>query len=152
MRTKITKSNPSDAPVLTAIAKSAKKYWGYSRKQIKKWEEELTIIPQDIIADLVFQIVVDNNIVGWYSLTQNNQAAWEIDNFWILPKYIGQGLGRKLFNHLMQTAKKRRIKNVKVISDPNAEGFYLKMGGKRISEKESSIKGRMLPILKFEIK
>ena len=93
---KIIKSNPNDAPVLTAIAKSAKKYWGYSDGQIKKWEEDLTITSQNIITDLVFQIVADDNIIGWYSLSQNSPKEWEIDNFWILSKYIRQGLGRKI--------------------------------------------------------
>lgn len=81
---------------------SAKKYWGYSDEQIKKWEEELTVTPQDIKDDLVFQIIIDNNIVGWYSLSQNNQEKWEIDNFWILPKYICQGI------RLLSESQKRK--------------------------------------------
>lgn len=64
---------------------------------------------------------------------------------------MSKGFGRKLFNHLLKTASNLNAKNIRIVSDPNAEGFYVKMGAREIDEKESSIKGRMLPVLKIEL-
>ncbi|MBI4170393.1 MAG: GNAT family N-acetyltransferase [Candidatus Aenigmarchaeota archaeon] len=60
-------------------------------------------------------------------------------------------MAKKMFNHLLRTASKLNAKNVRVVSDPNAEGFYLKMGARKVGEKKSSIKGRMLPILQIDL-
>lgn len=147
----IVKSKPSDASTLTKIAKISKKYWNYSDEQIEKWKDELTVTKKEIKRDIIFHILINEKIVGFYSLSVDKEKA-EIEHMWILPEYIGKGLGRKLFNHMKGVAKNKDVKKLRIVADPNAEGFYTKMGFKRVGEKESSIKGRMLPILTLEIK
>ena len=36
-------------------------------------------------------------------------------------------------------------------SDPHAEGFYLRLGARRIGEVPSTLPGRVLPLLEFRI-
>jgi hypothetical protein len=39
-----------------------------------------------------------------------------------------------------------------IVSDPNAEGFYLRMGAQRSGEVESTPRGRYLPKLIYTLK
>ena len=150
MKEKIARSQASDADVLTAIAIAAKKHWGYSDEQIEKWREEMTVSEEDIKEDIVFHLEKEGKIVGFYSLSKEDES-FEIEHLWILPEYIGQGLGKILFEHARETAVQNGARHIRAESDPNAEGFYLKMGMKRTGEKESSIPGRMLPVLEITL-
>jgi N-acetylglutamate synthase-like GNAT family acetyltransferase len=73
----------------------------------------------------------------------------ELDHLWVAPTHIGTGVGKELFIHAMQSAAGRKVSEVEILSDPNAEGFYRKMGAHRIGETVSEIEGqpRTLPRL-----
>jgi len=146
----IIRSQPTDAAVLTEIAKTAKACWGYPKEQLDKWEEELTITPRDIEENFVFHIEQAGKIVGFYSLSEKN-GVFDFEHMWVLPEYTGKGFGKMLFDHAKEIALQTGGKKIRVESDPHAEGFYVKMGMRRIGEKESSIPDRMLPILEMEL-
>lgn len=73
MKTEIVRSVPSAAPILTQIAIESKKHWGYSDEQIEKWRSELTLTENEIKAESVFQLNINNKPIGVYSL-------WRRDN------------------------------------------------------------------------
>lgn len=150
MQYEIVKASPSDAPILSSIAKKSKKHWGYSDEQIEKWENEFLITSEEILNQIVFFLKTNNETIGFYSLW-NKEGKYELEHLWLLPNFIGKGLGKKLFDHLINTAKRKKVNTFCIISDPNAESFYIKMGAIKIDEKESSIPGRMLPILQYSI-
>lgn len=146
MTGKIVRSRPSDANALTSIAFAAKKHWGYSPAQIEKWKSELTIAPEEIEDEIIFHMEMDGEIVGFYEISK--AVEWfDIEHMWVLPEHIGKGLGKQLFEHAKNSAMRNGARGLRVESDPHAEGFYMKMGMKRVGEIESSIPGRMLPIL-----
>jgi hypothetical protein len=62
------------------------------------------------------------------------------------------GIGKDLFIHAMQGAAGSNVSEVAISSDPNADGFYRKMGAHRIGETVSEIEGqpRVLPRLKID--
>ncbi|MFK8058566.1 MAG: GNAT family N-acetyltransferase, partial [Polaribacter sp.] len=64
---------------------------------------------------------------------------------------IKQGIGTKLLNHAKNYCIGGSSAILNVLSDPNAETFYTKHGFKVIAQRESSIKGRFLPEMEFEI-
>lgn len=151
MKDRIARSKPSDAAALTEIAKAAKACWVYPKEWMEKWESELTVSPENIEEDFVFHLEQDGSIVGFYSLSENEQA-FEIEHMWVAPEYMGKGLGKMLFEHAKQTAIEKGAKKLRAESDPNAKGFYEKMGMHRTGEKESSIiPNRMLPILELAL-
>jgi hypothetical protein len=41
---------------------------------------------------------------------------------------MGHGIGRSLFMHPVERAKSLGFQELEIESDPNAEGFYLRMG------------------------
>ena len=144
----IKRSTPADVAALTSIALASKKYWGYSDEQIEKWKADLTVTEQEIEENFVFHIERNGRIVGFYVLSERGDT-FEIEHMWVLPEHIGTGLGRALFNHAKKMAVQTGGKKLKITSDPNAEGFYLKMGLKRTGETRSSIPGRALPVLEM---
>ena len=146
---KIRRALKEEAPALSAIAQDAKRYWGYPEHWIKHWEQDLTISPDLITNQHVFVAQSDDQLLGFYALVVNEKKA-ELDHMWVAPSQIGKGVGKELFLHAMKTADELKIPQVLITADPNAEGFYEKMGASRIGTTDSEIDGqpRTLPRMK----
>jgi GNAT superfamily N-acetyltransferase len=145
------KANSNDNEVLTAITKKSKAYWGYSDEQIKIWSELLTITPTDIETKSVYKLVIDAKTVGYYSFFYEDEHTIKLDNLFILPEYIGKGLGRILMDDFLILIKRTNVNKIILDSEPNAEMFYAKMGFVKVGEIETSIKNRYLPIMELNI-
>ena len=145
-----------EASVLTAIALEAKRYWGYPERWIKHWESDLTISPEFIRDNHVYVAEADGEVRGFYALCvsgENPQAARkaELEHMWVTPAYIGAGIGKELFLDAMERAAALDVRDVELSADPNAAGFYTRMGATQIGEVDSPIDGeaRKLPRLKI---
>ena len=150
----IRKAHTEDAPALTAIAHEAKRHWGYPEHWIQHWQDDLTISPDFVAANQVYVAEGESNdLLGFYALIIHEDKA-ELDHLWVAPEHIGTGVGKALFIHAMQRAAGRNVSEVEILSDPNAEGFYRKMGAHRIGETVSEIEGqpRALPRLTVDLK
>ncbi len=150
----IRKAHTEDAPALTAIAHEAKRHWGYPEHWIQHWQDDLTISPDFVAANQVYVAEGESNdLLGFYVLIIHEDKA-ELDHLWVAPEHIGTGVGKALFIHAMQRAAGRNVSEVEILSDPNAEGFYRKMGAHRIGETVSEIEGqpRALPRLTVDLK
>ena len=145
---KIRKALTEDAPALTRIAHDAKRHWGYPEHWLKHWQDDLTISPDFVAANQVYVAESESGLLGFYALIVNENKA-ELDHLWVAPEYIGAGVGKELFLHAMRSAAAGNVSEVEILSDPNAEGFYRKMGAYRIGETVSEIEGqpRTLPRL-----
>jgi hypothetical protein len=66
---------------------------------------------------------------------------------------MGQGIGRSLFDHAALRGQELGFREIEIESDPNAEGFYLRMGARRIGSqiRETQLHRRELPILIYEM-
>jgi N-acetylglutamate synthase-like GNAT family acetyltransferase len=139
---------PEEANVLTQIAHDAKRHWGYPEHWMKHWQADLTISSDYLTNNQVFVAESDGRIVGFYALVIRKDKA-ELDHMWVAPEHMGTGVGKELFIHAMQDAAGRNISEVQISSEPNAEGFYEKMGAYRIGETVSEIDGqpRSLPLM-----
>lgn len=145
---KIRKASTEDANTLTRIAHEAKRHWGYPEHWIKHWQDDLTITPDFVATNQVYVAEREGELLGFYALIVRKEKA-ELDHMWVAPEHIGTGVGKELFIHAMQNAAKQNISEVGILSDPNAEGFYKKMGAHEVGETISEIDGkpRSLPRL-----
>lgn len=141
---------PIDAEVLTQIALSAKAHWGYPEHWMEIWKHQLTFSPTYFEENESWVAEADNTPIAFYTLQDRNGKAW-IENLWVLPEFIGQGIGRQLFLHAVELTRQRGYKLLQLEADPNAAGFYEKMGMYRIGERRSEIDGqpRILPIMEM---
>ncbi|WP_264552019.1 GNAT family N-acetyltransferase [Flavobacterium sp. N2038] len=148
---KLQKATAEDHILLTEITKKSKAYWGYSEEQITEWSNNLTVTEDYIEKNNVFNLVEETKIIGYYSyiIQDNNQV--ELDNLFILPEYIGRGLGSYLMNDFLERMRNEKIKKIILDSEPNAEQFYQKIGFRKIGEFETSIKNRFMPIMEMNL-
>jgi N-acetylglutamate synthase-like GNAT family acetyltransferase len=145
---KIREASTDEAPVLTQIAHDAKRHWGYPEHWIQHWQEDLTISSDFISNNEVYVAERECEIIGFYALVIGDHRA-ELEHMWVAPTHIGTGVGKELFIHAMQTAAGETVSEVEISADPNAEGFYTRMGARRVGEVISEIDGeaRHLPHL-----
>ncbi|WP_338841050.1 hypothetical protein [Flavobacterium ginsenosidimutans] len=76
----IQKAKTEDHIRLTEITKKSKAHWGYSDEQMEKWNNNLTITRDYIEENPVFNLIDENQIIGYYSYLrlENNQV--KLDN------------------------------------------------------------------------
>jgi GNAT superfamily N-acetyltransferase len=142
-----------DAPVLTTIAHAAKRHWGYPEDWIRRWADTLTLTPDYLARHAVFvareTTEEQPSIVGFHALIFDHGEA-QLDHLWVRPETIGKGIGRALFKHAEQLARRRGAHRLWVESDPHAEGFYQRMGLTLVGRLPAPIDcepGRTLPLL-----
>ena len=68
-----------------------------------------------------------------------------------MPEYIGNGLGKYLLLDFLNRIQETNIEKIILDSEPNAEGFYSKMGFVKVGEFETSIKKPFMPIMEMEV-
>ncbi len=144
---------PTEAQKLTQIAHEAKRHWGYPEHWIQHWEADLTVSPDFISDNEVYVAEQADEILGFYALTLHGEKA-ELEHMWVAPEHSGAGIGKELFVHAMRHAAGENISAIEISSDPNAEGFYQKMGARKIGEVSSEIDGepRVLPRMMIDPK
>ncbi|AYN02442.1 GNAT family N-acetyltransferase [Chryseobacterium sp. 3008163] len=94
----ILKAETEDSELLTTITKSSKAYWGFSEEILKEWEHLLSISKDYIEKNMVYKLVENENIIGYYSYFSIDEKTIKLDNLFILPEFIGKGFGKTLMN------------------------------------------------------
>lgn len=148
----IIRAEPQDAEALTEIAYAAKRHWGYPERWIESWRDTLTIRAEFIAANVAWCATEDARAVGFYLLT-NESDGLHLDHLWIVPSAMGRGIGRALFDHAVEKARTLGHRILKIEADPNAEGFYTRIGARRVGETVTEIEGqrRELPLLLYDL-
>ncbi|MFF2176441.1 GNAT family N-acetyltransferase [Lysinibacillus sp. NPDC058147] len=138
-----------DCDLLSNLAYKSKAYWGYTEDFLQQCKGDLTVTKEYVEENPVYVMESDNKIVAFYSFTLNEL---KLDALFIDPEYIGKGLGKILWKHLLNEAKELGISEFTLDSEPNAEGFYLKMGAKNIGFTPSTVfPDRQLPLMKVNV-
>ncbi len=140
-------ADAKDAGLLRDTLIASKGYWGYSPEQLEKWRSNLTFEEAYIARNTVKLIIKDEEVIGFFALVKGDTN--ELDHFWLLPKAIGKGYGSLVFAQILSECNALEISSFYIISDPDAEGFYLKKGAFKVGEVYSEPQKRMLPKLQF---
>jgi GNAT superfamily N-acetyltransferase len=146
----ICRARAADAASLSAIAHAAKRHWRYPEEWIELWRRDLTLTPEFIERHPVHCAVEGGTIVGVYALVFA-AADCELEHFWVLPARIGSGAGRRMFAHAVDLCRALGAPRLWITADPNAEGFYMHMGARRIGEVPATPAGRTLPRLVLDV-
>ncbi len=135
--------------VLSHLAMRSKSHWGYDENFLEACREDLTFTKQDIEEHSVYVIEEEEQLVGFYRL-EIKQGKLELSDLFVEPSKIGQGYGKRLWDHAVGQARQLDFRKMSIHSDPNTEAFYLSRGSVRIGEIPSSaISGRTIPLLEF---
>lgn len=157
----ISNADENESEILTSISFASKRYWKYPEEYFEIWKEELTITYEYINQNQVYVAKTDGKAIGFISIVEVEEdfqageltikKGYWLDHIFIHPNYIGKNVGSELVLFAKVLCRKKNIGSLNILSDPNAKGFYSKIGAEYIREVPSNIKGRTVSLYKLEI-
>lgn len=88
---------------------------------LKTWNNNITLVAK-----------VNGNQVGFISMDKTG----DFYHFYILPKYLGKGIGSKLYWELEKKARELKIRKIHMFSSDYALDTYLHFGYKNLGRKK----------------
>lgn len=138
-----------EVEILTNLAARSEAYWGFDNEYMDKFKVMYRVTKEFININSTFVIEEDNRVIGFYSiLFEDNKNSLEY--FFIEPEFIGEGYGKLLWNHMITIGTRLCIKQIEIVTSPEAKEFYIKMGAIEVGIVESIVKkGRIIPKLLY---
>lgn len=138
-------ARPEEAARLSEIACRAKAHWGYSAEQMARWRPAFLTITREYIDRHSPLAAQDEKgfAVAFAALERTAKGA-VLAHLWVLPDYMRRGIGTRLFHRIAQDAGEFSF-----TSDPQADGFYLKLGARLIGKVQSEHQGRALSLFRY---
>jgi GNAT superfamily N-acetyltransferase len=114
-----------EGPALEALMHASN---GYSTPEQRRLIERVRVPVGE--GALTFVHADAAGLGGFYTLLQHAGGRWEIDLFFTANDRQGSGLGRALFAHAAAEAARRGGRELLIVSNPPAAGFYRRMGAR----------------------
>jgi GNAT superfamily N-acetyltransferase len=148
---RIRPARADEAEVLTDLSLRSKAFWGYDASFLARCRAVMTVKARGIENHPHYVAELDGRIAGFYGFEPEAEGIG-LDYMFVENDLVGRGVGRALWRHAVDIARGLGHRALIVVSDPNAEGFYLKMGCQRIGTRPSELEnGRQLPLLRFAL-
>ena len=147
MQIAIRRATPTDSERATELARAAKAHWNYPAEWLEFWRADLAITAEMIDRHPTFVASLDDRVVGVCQLQAADERVM-LEHVWVDPAVHGRGVGRALVEHARNSAKGVMM----VVADPNAEGFYIRLGARRVGDVAGPMPGapdRTLPLLEI---
>ncbi len=135
---------------LREIAIAAKSHWGYERDQVLAWVADGDFSPAGLRAKAFVVADVAGTAIAFASLVERGES-WILDDLWVDPAWIGRGVGTKLFEECAERARRGGASRLEWEAEPNAVGFYERLGAKHLGESEPTSFGRTVPVMGVEL-
>jgi len=137
---------------INAVIEAAKRSWTYDEGYLEAAIPLLRIDEGYLSHRACFEAHLDRRIVGFAAVEKRDPVLAVLEHLWILPSVQRRGIGRTLFAKCSEAARQEGCRVMQIVSDPPAEGFYLKLGAKLIAERPSRIRGGpAFPVLEAEL-
>ena len=138
----------SDFDLLKSICIRSKGYWGHS----KEWLDELSAffeVNEDyVVKGWIRLVLLDGEVIGFYGFELEELGKLKLDHLWLLPDFIGGGIGRTVWLEVLAHAKREGFESFVLDSDPDAAGFYERMGAEKIGEVWNDFQQVNLPVMR----
>jgi GNAT superfamily N-acetyltransferase len=137
---------PDDGQRLRQITAAAKGHWGYPASLVLPWAEAYDFSAGTLTSRDVFVAVANDHPVAWAGLLPPVDGIALLEDLWVEPAAMGGGIGRALFQAATRRARDMGASSVEWETDPNAAGFYERMGARRVGERTGEW-GRPLAVM-----
>ena len=138
-----------DVPRLREIAIAAKGHWGYDLERVRAWGAEITIGSEEGGKEILVA-EIEGSIAGWASVEPRGEAWW-LEDLWVDPARMGAGLGSRLFQDAVDRARSAGAARLEWEAEPNALGFYTRMGARYLRDSDPTEWGRVIPIMGVDL-
>jgi GNAT superfamily N-acetyltransferase len=139
-----------EGPRLKEIAIAAKGVWGYESEKVQEWADQGDFSPQRLRELTVFVAEAQGRQIGWCSLIPRG-AVWSLEDLWVEPDRMCAGVGASLFRRAARHAKEHGARRMEWEAEPNAIGFYEKLGATYLRDSELTSWGRRLTVMGVEL-
>lgn len=140
----------SDLPAASELCLRSKAHWGYDADFMAACVAELTLRPGDLQTSRVI-LADDHGLVGVAQVGALEREA-ELLKLFVDPTRIGEGIGRRLMDWCIDTARDMGATTLRIEADPQAAAFYEWLGAMQTGVVASgSIPGRVLPVLELPV-
>lgn len=127
----IRRANSSDAEgIIGAHLSSIKNVCSkdYTKVQIEAWargrNEKPEFMRQAIQRDFVWVVESQLRILGFSQLAIMDDENAEVMGLYLMPKALGQGLGKELLHQILEVCRDRKLKSLSLLSTLTARKFY----------------------------
>jgi N-acetylglutamate synthase-like GNAT family acetyltransferase len=126
---------------LTDLAVRSKAHWGYDEAFLEASMPDLAVTAERFA---ISQVVVAEDAAGvtGFATLGGAPPEMELAQLFVEPSRIGTGVGRTLVRHVVSMARQADAASLAVDSDPNAEGFYRRLGFERVGSVPSIVDPR----------
>ena len=136
-----------DLEALTALAFVSKAFWGYDDAFMAACRAELTVT-RELLSSRTVRVAEDAGaIVGFHGVARDGddfELAW----LFVAPEAMGRGIGAALLADAGAVTRAAGGSALVIAADPNAVGFYERVGASAFGEIPSDwIAGLGLPLL-----
>jgi len=122
-------ARPDEALSLEALQRRSSDVWEEYRAQLAANPEAIEP-PQRAIADGRVRVAVDalGRLLGFSVVLPIRGGRCELDDLFVEPDSMGRGVGRLLVTDVAERAAAAGASHVEGIANPNALGFYERLG------------------------
>lgn len=142
--------DPAEGARLKEIAIASKGFWGYEPSLVREWADRGDFSPERLRELTLFVAEQGGRVVAWASLIPGGEAAW-LEDLWVDPAWMGKGVGARLFREAAAHARAGGANGMEWEAEPNAIGFYEKMGGKHVRDRTGEW-GRTLSVMGVDLR
>ncbi len=140
-----------EAAILTELCLRSKAVWGYDEEFMQACRGELTLTALIMRSSYLKVAEIGGHLVGVAQVTVKGELA-ELDKLFVEPTRLRSGAGKALFDWATTVARDAGAVTMVIEADPDAAGFYRRMGAVDDGTAPSgSIRGRLLPRLKVRL-
>jgi GNAT superfamily N-acetyltransferase len=145
----IRSGSPDEGTRLKEIAIASKGHWGYPPERVREWADRGDFDRRTLEQLTLFVADTGERVVAWASVEPRGDVAWLAD-LWVEPEWIGKGLGARLFRQAAEHGRSSGARVMEWEAEPNALGFYEKMGGRYVRDSTSEW-GRTLSVMGVDL-
>lgn len=107
---------------LREIAVAAKSYWGYDVERVRSWAALRDFSAEGMRRKVCFVAEVGSEVVGWAAVIDRDDVCW-LDDLWVLPSAMRQGIGRRLFEVARERGQRSGARRMEWEAERNAIGL-----------------------------
>ena len=145
------KALPAEAQALTELAFRSKRAWGYDEHFMELVTPDMVVRPENLTSEHGI-IAEENGVAVGYAIVKADGKHAFLRDLFVEPERLRRGIGTALFWEAVHYAQTLGAQELTLGGDPNAIGFYERLGMRKIGEERSIVGGRrMLPVMALDI-